>query len=223
MRPPADEDVAVRENLDVALARCEQVAGMRVGAAERYGATLLVDVEHDRARDRVAVVEQADRSVRLPPGVVLPGEHRRRGEREVRPLASEAPHDLPGLAVELVDRVGVARGDEQVLVAVDGDRVQVHVVPIGAERPVGLLEGDVVEAVPLQQHPAAGDVDLLEHGVLDVAGRRSADRTQVVRHHQVGGQQRGAAVGQQELVQVAGAPVARVDCCERLVRESAIT
>jgi hypothetical protein len=89
---------------------------------------------------------------------VLPGEDGVRGEREVAVLAAEAPDDLAGSPIELVNRVGVARGDEQVLVVVDGDRVEVNIVPVGPDRPVGLLDREVVVAswiVPCFEPPAA--------------------------------------------------------------------
>ena len=177
----------------------------------------LVDREHGRARDFGAVVEDADRAVRPAARVVLPCERRRRRDLEVAVLAAEPPHDRAGLAVELVDRVRVAAGDEQVLVAVDGDRVQVDVVPVAAERPVGLDNRDVVEAAPLQQHLARGDVDLLEHRVLDRPVPRATDCAQISRRDRVGRQQCRAAAGDQELMQVALVAVARVDVRDRRV------
>ena len=55
---------------------------------------------------------------RLGQGVVLPGELDSGAEFEVALLAAEAPDDRAGLVVDLVDRPGVAGGDQQVAVAV---------------------------------------------------------------------------------------------------------
>jgi len=175
----------------------------------------LVDLEHERPRAALAVVEQRDRVVGLATRVMLPGERRVGVDREVAALASEPPDDLRGPAVDLVDRVGVAGGDEQVLVVVDGDRVQVHVVPVAADRPVGLADRDVVPAVPLHQHGSRAEVDLLEDRVLDRGVARAADVAQVIGGDLVGRQECGAAVGEEELVQVALAAVAGVEVGDR--------
>ena len=64
--------------------------------------------------------------------------------------------DLARLAVDLVDRVRVARRHDEVAVAVELDRVEVpRVVDLAAllrRRPVGLAERDRAERVPLEQH-----------------------------------------------------------------------
>ncbi len=71
---------------------------------------------------------------------------------------------LPGPAVDLVDGPRVARRDEEVPVVVERDRVQMRVVDRAAgfrvEARVGVLERDVAEGMPLEQHVAGLDVDL---------------------------------------------------------------
>ena len=143
---PADEDVVVGEDLDVALAVGEEAVGVLVGVLELGGAVGFVEVEDEGAADLVAVVEEGEGAVGLAAGVVLPGEAGVGGDREVGVFAAQAPDDLAGVAVDLVDGVGVAAGDEQVVVVVDGDRVEVDVVPVLADGPVGLADRDVVEA-----------------------------------------------------------------------------
>ena len=124
----------------------------------------------------------------------------------------------PLRAIDLVDRVGVARGHEEVPVRVHADRVQVDVVPVGAEAPVGVGDRDVVEAVPLEQHAPGRDVDLLEDRILDRAVLGAADGPQVVAGHEVGREQRGPAVGQQELMEIAAHSVAGVHVRQGRVR-----
>ena len=134
LRAPADEDVAVGEHLDVALAGGEELLRVRVGAAQRDAPA--------RSRRRSAAA-RATRARRCRRGVIEPSGWRRASccqantglgvDREVRVLAPETPDDLAARAVDLVDRVGVARGHEQVPVRVDADRVQVDVVPVGAQ------------------------------------------------------------------------------------------
>src|SRR5438309_11896761 len=69
-----------------------------------------------------AVVEDREGAVRVPAGVVLPGERDLPGHGEVAVLAAQPPEDLSGAAVDLVDRPGVAGRDQQVAVGVDVDR-----------------------------------------------------------------------------------------------------
>jgi hypothetical protein len=73
---------------------------------------------------------------------------------------------------------------------------------------VALLETDVVQAVPLEQHLTGRDVDLLHDPVEDHAVGRTAHRRQVARDLVVGDDQGGAARGEAELVGVRGQPVA---------------
>src|SRR5206468_5269926 len=115
VRPPAPahEDVAVREELRVALERREQLLRVLVAADERCTLVLLVEPQDKDARQLVhrrggAVVEDRDGSVRLPPHVVLPREPDARPEPERALLAAEPPADTPRLAAHLVHRVRFA-------------------------------------------------------------------------------------------------------------------
>src|SRR5580765_3793789 len=130
---PTDEHVAVREELRIALERRQQLLRMAVAADERHLLRLRVHLEHEDPREllerrRRAVVEQRDRPVALAAGVVLPLEVRPVAHLEAALLAADLPQDLLRLPVDLVDRVRVARGDEEVAVRLRGDRIQVDVV-----------------------------------------------------------------------------------------------
>jgi hypothetical protein len=75
----------------------------------------------------------------------------------------------------------------------------------------------VVEAVPLPDDFAGGDVDLLGDAVEYLAVGRAAVFREVVRDRVVGGDQRRAAVGEPELMLVGIEPVARRDGGDLLV------
>ena len=94
---PADEHVAVREQLHAALAAGEDPR-MGVLAQERRRHRPLVDVEDQAARApldrrRRAVVEDRERSIGLAARVVLPGEVAAGAHLEVAALAAETPDD----------------------------------------------------------------------------------------------------------------------------------
>src|SRR5258706_9446363 len=97
--------------------------------------------------------------------VVLEREPDTGAHLEVALLPAQTPDDLPASPIDLVHRRGVARGNEQVAVLVDADRVEVEIVPAVSRREIRLSGRDVICAVPLQQHLAACDVDLLEHSL----------------------------------------------------------
>ena len=127
---------------------------------------------------------------------------------------------FPALAVELVDRRGMPRRHEQVVVGVDADRVEVEVVDVPrgvGRRPVRLVHGDVVEAVPLEEHLAFLDVELLDDPFGHLTARRSPDRGEVRGHRVVDREERGAAFGDQELVEIAAVPVSAVHALELAV------
>src|SRR2546423_10814556 len=91
---PADEDVAVGEELRVALERRQQLLRMVVAAHEGGALVLLVEPQQQDARLLVhrrgrAVVEDRDRPVRLAADIVLPREARTRAERERALLAAQ--------------------------------------------------------------------------------------------------------------------------------------
>ena len=156
----ADERVAVRRGPASCPGRSR---GCRPGASRIFvdgRAHRLLVRRSVSARERGAdlrrglVVEQRERAVRLAARVVLPGEAHALAEREVAAAAAEPPDHVAGLAVELVDRPRVARGDQQVAVAVDVDRVDVEVVVGTSAVFCGIpasdsVEPDVVEAAPL--------------------------------------------------------------------------
>ena len=112
------------------------------------------------------VVEECQSAVRSAPGVVLPGKPHVGPEREVASLAAEPPEDLPGSTADLVDRVRVTGRHEQVAVVIDLDRVDVEVVEdpswVLGQAVVRLHELDVIDAVPLEEHAAGLDVQLLD-------------------------------------------------------------
>src|SRR5215813_3321180 len=121
--PPTDEIVPVRELLHVSLVDRDERWRVDEAVHERRGLVSLVDAQHEPARllpelRRRLVVEHRQRSVLLAPHVVLPAEAHATAEREVAALAAETPDDVPGPAVDLVDRVGISRRHEVVAVAV---------------------------------------------------------------------------------------------------------
>ena len=75
-------------------------------------------------------------------------------------LAAEAPDDLAASSVQLVDGGGIAGGDEEVVVVVHLYGVDVEVVELVAVvlLIVGLLDADMVQAVPLEEDLPALDV-----------------------------------------------------------------
>ena len=95
--------------------------------------------------------------------VVLEGEWGARAHLEVVLLPAQSPHDLACLAVDLVDGAGRAGGDEQVILVIHIYGVDVEVV-VGLE--IRLLEADVLQAVPLEEH-LAGLLDYpVEHNTV---------------------------------------------------------
>ena len=133
-------------------------------------------------------------------------------EPEVAVLAAQPPDDPPAVAVDLVDGPGVATRDDQVAVGGETDRVDVEVV-VGRVRVArgGLVAvGDrhVVEAVPLEQHAAGGQVDLLDDPVVDLAVARATGRGEVAAGLVVGLDQRRVLRGQEERVLVGEVAVA---------------
>ena len=119
---------------------------------------------------------------------------------------------LPVCAVDLVERRRVAGGDQEVAVGRDLGRVDVEVLPLeagcGRGRDVRLGRRDVAEAVPLEQHGAGREVDLLDDVVDDARVARPAPRPQVAAVALVGEHDRGVARRDRELVQVERVAVA---------------
>src|SRR5204862_6724335 len=112
-----------------------------------------------------AVVEDPDRPVALASRVVLPCEAHAFTEPVIAPLAAEPPEDSAGLPADLVDGLGIACRNEEVAVHVDGDRVDVEVVERGRRLArrlrVRLTRRDVVDAMPVEEHPSACEIELL--------------------------------------------------------------
>ena len=92
-------------------------------------------------------------------------------------------NDLPALALYLVDGPGIAGTEEQVAVGlhvygVDVE-VVVEIVGIFGQLDVGLLDADVIEAVPLEEDLPGLDVHLLGDPFPHHAVLRAADRGEV--------------------------------------------
>ena len=106
---------------------------MGVGVLERDVHPLRVEREQQCARLRLLlrrgrIVEDADEAVSVLAHVVLPLEPRALAEREVAALAAESPENPARAPADLVGGPGVPRGDDQVIVGSDVDRVDVEVV-----------------------------------------------------------------------------------------------
>src|SRR5215203_1945152 len=216
---PTDEHVPVREVLHVGLVGRERVLweGILGGQLGCHG--LLVEPEADSARGlvhfRALVVEEGDGAVFLAAGVVLEGETGPLAHSEVAPLPAEAPDHLPALPVHLVDGGGLAGADEQVAVVVLSHRVYVEVVVgvalVGVRPGGGLLEADVLQAVPLEEDLARLDVHLLDDPVHHGGLLRAADRGEIHLHSVVDGEERGVPLGYEELMVVPREPVPGAD------------
>ncbi len=167
---PADQHPSAGQHLHAALEGGEQarprvdVAALHVAALQRgpHGAGVQVDQDAPGLRllrRGAAVVEDAQRVRALRQGVVLEPERRARPHLEAGPLPAELPDDLPAGPGHLVDRAGVAAGQDQGTVRRDRDRVDMEVVewmrrgPPG-ERHDGVGDRDVVDAAPGPGRPA---------------------------------------------------------------------
>ena len=195
--------------------------GKRVAADETHATVLLVQAEQEGARPpsqrrpHSLVVEDGELPIGVEASVVLPREPCAGIEGEVAALSSQTPEHRAVAAANEIHGVRVSRGDEQVAVGLDLDRVEVEVVPrareIGRDVLERLARRDVVEAPPLEQQPTGRHVDLLDHALDRVALSRAPEERQVVRDLLEDGEQGGVARREQELVQVARAAVRGVD------------
>src|SRR5206468_1245796 len=101
---PADEDVAVRQDLRVAFEGDEQSLRMAVALDQRDALRSHVDTQAQDPRELLdrrsrAIVEERDRAVALAARVVLPLEVRAGAHLEVALLAADTPeHLLRGVA-----------------------------------------------------------------------------------------------------------------------------
>jgi len=115
--------------------------------------------------------------------VVLEAELDALTELKVGFLAVEAPNDVAGGAVDLVDGAGVAGGYEVVTRGVFVNGVDVEVVPGvgGVETGAGLAgvdwedgfgRGDVGEAGPFEEEMAGGEIEFCYESISTAAGAR---------------------------------------------------
>ena len=127
----------------------------------------------------------------------------------------------PGAPVHLEYGPGVPRAHQQVAVGVEVDGVDVEPVPgrarRGRPRHVAVGVGHVAGAVPLEQHLAGLDVDLLDDAVDDLLVGGAADGGQVRGRRGIGDDQRRVPGRDEELVEVGGVPVGRPDGGDLLV------
>src|SRR5215213_2192093 len=97
------------------------------------------------------IVVEGDRSVPAPARVMLPREQRFAGRAEARALASQPPPHPARAAVDLIDGLRVAPGDQDVAVGLLIDRVHVNRIPDGVavlrQRLIALRQRDVAKAV----------------------------------------------------------------------------
>ena len=98
--------------------------------------------------------------------------------------------------------------------------MEVVVGPVRVSRHalVALVQRHVVEAVPLEEHAAAGHVDLLDDPVVDLAVGRTTDGREVPACLVVGGDQRSTLRGEHERVLVRVVAVAGAHVRDHVVR-----
>src|SRR5215208_660086 len=156
---PAYQHVGVGQELHVSLGGGESLLWRGVLAHQLGTHLLLVELYHDPAGLFVhlgvgAIVEDGDVAVSLTPSVVLEGALSTWTHLEVALLASKTPYDLSVLSLYLVDTRGISGTEEQVAVGlyvygVDVE-VVVEIVRIIGRLDVGLLDSDVLQAMPLE-------------------------------------------------------------------------
>src|SRR5215208_398574 len=215
---PAYQHVGVGQELHVSLGGGESLLWRGVLAHQLGTHLLLVELYHDPAGLFVhlgvgAIVEDGDVAVSLTPGVVLEGALGTWTHLEVALLASKTPYDLSVLSLYLVDTRGISGTEEQVAVGlyvygVDVE-VVVEIVRIIGRLDVGLLDSDVLQAMPLEDDLPDLDVHLLDDPFPDHAILRAANRGEVRSLRSVGHQERGVLRGDEELVEVPTVTVAR--------------
>src|SRR5829696_6352953 len=126
-------------------------------------------------------------------------------------LLVELYHDPAGLFVHLGVGAIVEDGDVAVSLYVYGVDVEVvvEIVRIIGRLDVGLLDSDVLQAMPLEDDLPDLDVHLLDDPFPDHAILRAANRGEVRSLRSVGHQERGVLRGDEELVEVPTVTVAR--------------
>src|SRR5215207_7949514 len=192
---------------------------MGVFANEPRAHGILVDLDYDGAGLLVlvhpTVVEDRYDAVGVAAGVVLVVGASSQTHVEVAPLPAKPPGDLARLAVDLVDGGSPTGRDEQVFVIIYVYGIDVEVVERRLEIRwwfvIRLLKGHVLQAVPLKEHLAGLDVDLLDYPVEHSAVRRAPYGGQIPRHLTVDRDQRRVLGRDEELVVVALVSVAGPD------------
>src|SRR5918995_401968 len=156
---PPDQHVGVGQELHVSLGGGETLLWRGVLPQLLDTHLLLVKLYPKPAGSIVhlgvgAVVEDGDGAVSVAPGVVLEGALGTGTHLEVALLPSEPPQYLPALTSYLVYGPGIASTDEQVAIVVYFYGVDVKVVVemlwIFGHLDIGLLDVDVLQAVPLE-------------------------------------------------------------------------
>ena len=129
------------------------------------------------------VIEDGDGAVSLTPSVVLEGESSTRTHLKVALLTPEPPQDLAALTLYLVDGRGPFSGDEEVAVEVYVYGVDVEVVEgcpgVLRRLAVGLLDANMVQAAPLEEHLSGLEVELLGYPIPHRAVLWAADGGEV--------------------------------------------
>src|SRR5919112_555289 len=215
---PAYQHVGVGQELHVSLGGGESLLWRGVLAHQLGTHLLLLELYHDPAGLFVhlgvgTVVEDGDGGVALASSVVLEGALGALTHLEVALLAPEPPYDHSVLSLYLVHGPGISGTEEQVAVGlyVYGVDVEVVVDVLGiiGRLDVGLLDSDVLQAMPLEDDLPGLDVHLLDDPFPDHAILRAANRGEVRSPRSVGHQERGVLRGDEELVEVPTVTVAR--------------
>src|SRR5215210_4229563 len=181
---------------------------MRVLTDQGGAHVTLIDLDHRRAGLYVlfdsAVVEDRYDAVGVVTGIMLPVCPAPESHGEVALFPAQTPGDLARLARDLVQGGSPARRDNQVSVGIWIYGVDVEVVErrceAGRRSVERLVQLDVLQAVPLEEHFPTLDVDLLD----DPFQHRTVDGTthagQVLTHLTVDRDQRGILGRNHELV-----------------------
>src|SRR5919107_1389163 len=165
---------------------------MRVLTDQRGTHIILIDLDHRGAGLCVlfesTVVEDRYDAVGVMAGIMLPVRSAPESHGEVATFPAQTPGDLARLARDLVQGGSPARRDGQVSVGMWIYGVDVEVIEsrleVGRWTVERLLQLDMVEAVPLEEHLPALDVDLLDnpfqHRTVDGAAHTGQVRTHFI-------------------------------------------
>src|SRR5919107_2240732 len=144
---------------------------MRVLTDQRGTHIILIDLDHRGAGLCVlfesTVVEDRYDAVGVMAGIMLPVRSAPESHGEVATFPAQTPGDLARLARDLVQGGSPARRDSQVSVGMWIYGVDVEVVEsrleVGRRSVERLVQLDVVETVPLEEHLPTLDIDLLDY------------------------------------------------------------